>query len=98
MTYVIHYNEHLGDITDLDYYCSHGCMFYALLAMGVKDVKPHVAGEYKHKTEGWSVTYGSWPGGVETDYPVYCADCHELMWEGLYPVDDLYGDEELYYD
>jgi len=34
--------------------------------------------------------YGSaWPGGVETDYSVYCERCGSLMWSGLEDDDDL---------
>ncbi|MAH44880.1 hypothetical protein CMI37_03575 [Candidatus Pacearchaeota archaeon] len=25
----------------------------------------------------------AWPGGMETDYDVYCESCESLMWTGL---------------
>lgn len=33
--------------------------------------------------EGNAPEPSAWPGGMETDYPVYCETCGDLMWEGV---------------
>lgn len=33
--------------------------------------------------EKGSISWGNWPGGVETEEDVYCETCKELMWHGL---------------
>lgn len=82
--HAIHYNDDKGNLNSIDYFCDHHCMIHMLTDFGT-DFEPFVAGEapidYGH-AKG-TIEYGEWPGGEETDEDVYCAHCHDKLWNGI---------------
>ena len=78
---VSYYERPNGEtLVDVAYQCSARCMADELGLMADEHLEP--AGAW-NTPDGSSVSWGGWPGGSETDYPVYCSACSELLWRGL---------------
>lgn len=85
MIQAMHYEDEKGDLVAVDYFCSPYCLGEALKLYGIayegKPGQHNVGSNVVHQP--YTLSWGGWPGGAETDYSVYCASCEILLWEGL---------------
>jgi hypothetical protein len=67
-----------GDVIDIDYQCSAGCMFATMAEADIDVSDLALAGTIPGRC-----SFGGLPGGSETDHDVYCSNCEQLLWRGL---------------
>ncbi len=68
--------------------CNQWCQYAYLVALRNRHeewrtIQPGYGPGKQYAASGESVQYGAWPGGCETDYDEWCAQCGAFLWHGL---------------
>lgn len=93
ISYYSEYDQENGahKLREVEYTCSYRCMMETLEVLRDLEQVPAIDNDSKGLLVWYStkpfpphvVEYGAWPGVVETNYDVYCANCGVKLWKGL---------------